>query len=623
MTLEIARSRWTPSLAAALLILPSVVYVALDQSVWPWDPASYGEHALSLYLKLLHGHWLYAMFHISGPHAPGIEWLGQWLIPLERWTGSTERALLLLTLFCQAATIALLWATLRELTGGALLPTIAGCLFVAAAPIYVGLSTKFFVEPMQLAAVTGLLWTAAGSTRLPRTTTLLALLLWGSAAMLAKITTPLYCFVPAAAAIWNLRRPPTQPDLARGSTMPSLLLGSVGLALAAMVAAWYQVNFRALLDFAAMASSSSTAELYGHRASFLVKVAGWFQDAGPCFTRWDLGIAFTIIAAASAALTRFHPAPRATAGPLLSAAALLAGIQIAAIVGVISLNVNEDARFSYAVLPYAGVVIAWLISRISPPAFGVACVGLLAFQYANVHALALGLLDDPSLCQVNPVERNPRKREALASLVATIADSRSDGRKVFVDVELPWLNQNACRFEARKQSRSTGAMPVFAGFGFDLLDADEAWKAILVSHPVLVIAWAGPAESGERTDLVALNRNSEAVLEKLRASASFVETGLAADSRVRVFRSQPVANVPVLPDGTFVKGTAAGIWVVLRGRRRVFSSMTKFREAGGREDLADVRMLPDEVLESIPEDSEPVELDASAIRRLRAGQSGR
>src|SRR5438132_10486575 len=99
------RPRWLePVLFGLALVGFSFVWIGLDRSVWPWDPAWYGEVSLELYSAMrLHTYWLASMANAFGQKAPGIAWLGQFFVPLRGVVGSTERALLVSIVLTPAA----------------------------------------------------------------------------------------------------------------------------------------------------------------------------------------------------------------------------------------------------------------------------------------------------------------------------------------------------------------------------------------------------------------------------------------------------------------------------------------------------------------------------------------
>ena len=58
--------RIAPALFAAALVAPSVVWISLDRSIWPWDPAWYGEVSVDLWATLRHGGNWSGLMEIQG-----------------------------------------------------------------------------------------------------------------------------------------------------------------------------------------------------------------------------------------------------------------------------------------------------------------------------------------------------------------------------------------------------------------------------------------------------------------------------------------------------------------------------------------------------------------------------
>ena len=40
--------------ALAIAVAPNLVWIWIDKTVWPWDPAWYGKHSVDLFVTLLH-----------------------------------------------------------------------------------------------------------------------------------------------------------------------------------------------------------------------------------------------------------------------------------------------------------------------------------------------------------------------------------------------------------------------------------------------------------------------------------------------------------------------------------------------------------------------------------------
>src|SRR5258707_33331 len=151
-------SRLKPVLAYLLpvsMVSPSLVWIALDRSVWTWDPAKYGKSSVELFFGLVNSpqSWIALMLDTLGAQAPGASWLGQFFVPLGSILGSIDVGLLLSIWVTQAFTLALTYKSIWKLSDHSSLVANTGCLVIASAPLFVGMSLQYFVEPLQLLAV--------------------------------------------------------------------------------------------------------------------------------------------------------------------------------------------------------------------------------------------------------------------------------------------------------------------------------------------------------------------------------------------------------------------------------------------------------------------------------------
>jgi hypothetical protein len=83
-------------LVPVALISPSLIWIALDKSVWMWDEAIYGKGSVELFYTLSHSpkRWLRLMLSILNEQAPGVSWLDQFFVPLGYLVGSIDAGLL-------------------------------------------------------------------------------------------------------------------------------------------------------------------------------------------------------------------------------------------------------------------------------------------------------------------------------------------------------------------------------------------------------------------------------------------------------------------------------------------------------------------------------------------------
>ena len=84
-------------------LISSLIWIALDKSVWMWDEAIYGKHSVELFYTLSHSpkRWLRLMLNILHEQAPGVSWLGQFFVPLGYLVGSIDAGLL--TIWAQSS----------------------------------------------------------------------------------------------------------------------------------------------------------------------------------------------------------------------------------------------------------------------------------------------------------------------------------------------------------------------------------------------------------------------------------------------------------------------------------------------------------------------------------------
>src|ERR1043165_4465227 len=122
MMIPMPTARWTPAAIApvaliAALLVSSVVWVCLDQRVWPWDQAWYGEATLDLWFARSQGAqaWLNAALHALGSKPPLLLWIAQFMLPLSRVTGDIESSFLLVNVAAAGATLAVVYVVARRL----------------------------------------------------------------------------------------------------------------------------------------------------------------------------------------------------------------------------------------------------------------------------------------------------------------------------------------------------------------------------------------------------------------------------------------------------------------------------------------------------------------------------
>ena len=136
-----------------LTVLPNLIWVLLDRSIWPSDTSLYGLHSMRLYLAWGHDalHWWEEMFSLIAK-PPLLPWIGQFFVPLGKGLGNIDSGLLLINIICHYIALLLVFEVLVEYFEKKIY-AYAGCLAVASAPTFIMVPRQFYVQPLQLAIV--------------------------------------------------------------------------------------------------------------------------------------------------------------------------------------------------------------------------------------------------------------------------------------------------------------------------------------------------------------------------------------------------------------------------------------------------------------------------------------
>ena len=534
-----------PYLLPLAVVSPSLVWLARDESVWTWDQAWYGKGSVDLFYTIVYtpADWVPQMQAALYAQAPGVSWVGQFFVPLGLLIHSFDDGLLVSILVTQALTLLLTYRSLLELSGGRHSLAVPGCVMIASAPLFVALSHQFFAEPLQLLAVA---WFVLLMTFAPRWSPAFTLTqLWAAAAlaMLAKVSSPLYCLGPGLAALWCVFKP-RAPSFARSEwqnpRVLATLAGAIVLTLAAV--GWYRRNLAHVVYHVSAAATGPIAEIYGRRDSFLNTMAYWLgalRDG--FFLPWALAASVAAFLSAVVAWVIGRKRPPAH----LTACSLVALAQMAVVLGTLSLSANEDTRYLLPLAPHVALLVGWTVSQIGRPLMTGLAILIFSLQLADTHARALGIVRGSSAVRwLLPPAREPREAAILESLVArTCTSTGSVPYLNIIGIELPWLNQNSASYFAAKVLGPRRLVGCSYGsvYSFSLPEPDEIWRSLLAANIRYYVTKRPSAHAVRSADphLTAINRNYLPVLRILRASGAFtLEPSLPEDPEILIFRSK-------------------------------------------------------------------------------------
>jgi len=538
---KVPATAWNYLVIAALL-LPSLVWISRDHSVWPWDQAWYGEVSTDLWFWFGHSLAPWAREMVDGlpTKAPGIVWLGQFFVPLQGIFGSIETALLFSILLTQFIILAILFKIAQRMAPHSRLVPWAAVLFASASQLFVGLSHQFFVEPLQALAVAWCFYIAVRSSdwTKPRIALHLASALILGA--LAKATTPLYCLAPCTYAGYQLVGKPSPWNFAaelefRSSRVLAFLLAPLGI----LCGFWYIWNLGSIWQHVRDASSGDIALNYGARDSVFHKLIIWSQLLRTSFLSpylyWGALAAIPIVGG-FAVYQRFKPSPERHLQ--IQPVAVLGMIQAGLLLSVFSLNITVDSRYMYALLPCVVIVLMQLCVLLPPAAL----IGLLALgstQWFVVNRISFDLtghLVDQSNWLL-PIQTSDSQYDELSRVVRLTSDVAE--RYNVVGVEEPSMNANSAAFFVAKQRLTTGTRCYYTSLGYAEKDVDTAMRRIETLQTRYLITLAEPYQSTE-PDFV--NVVSLPVLERVRRDSRFRQCAFPSKIGLVVFQFAPAAD---------------------------------------------------------------------------------
>jgi Dolichyl-phosphate-mannose-protein mannosyltransferase len=472
---------------AVVLLVPNVVWIARDRTVWPWDPSWYGEVSVDLWAVLRHdpSAWPRAMASAFGMKPPAIAWLGQFAIPLRNVLGA-ENAMLLSVVLSQAVALVLLgYATLRLTARRG--PAAIAVLALAGAPLFVQLGHEYFPESLQAlaAAWTLLIMASARSWRLALTLTQLsAALAFG---LLVKLTTPLYVGLPALAAVvlaLTGERVPLGPAWRDRRVVAS---GFLAVLFGVGAAGWYSRNISAAI---AHARDAQTSPLYGVNTSLIGRISSWSSrllDAAflPRFPLLVISVLGLALVAYVLRLRRSGTRTRFEISPLRLAALLATSGTVVLTIAAFSSARPQDPRYLLAAVPSLAVIVALAVNSLGKPLVVASILGLLALQYTLVVGQSLGgfTVSDLTYAGLQPPQPSGQFSNTLRAIVRATCNTESANRINMVGVDYPWLNANVLEMYAAEQFRVAGRACYYTPLGYAQTDANAAWDRLQQFKP--------------------------------------------------------------------------------------------------------------------------------------------
>lgn len=509
-------------LQLTLLILPSILWIWKDHSVWSWDPAWYGEVTLDLFYTLLHDGpkaWFAAGLKAFGVKAPAIAWLGEWFVPLRFLFGSAERALLVFVVACQICSLMLFYRLAKSFTKGDVGLALFGALFFSSGPLFIGLTHVYFVEPLQTLGLVWLILTCWNAPNRSIISTVGQLIIGFDIAIAAKVSTPLYCVGPMLILLYHcyFRR---FANVFRAVSLKynryDILLLCVAAIASLFTVLWFSHNLHLVRDFVNSATNSKTAELWGRRAPFLDKLLYWLNALKFSYF-FDRGGPIFVVIFSSAVCLRAVSRKRATDVDYL---ALISFVQIALALIVFSTQMNEETRYLLPLGPYVAMLVIWCAQQLfAYRVIRFILVTLVLLQWGALNCLSLGYFKYAKEISpwVLPAHEDEKDFQRMKQVVSATCQASDGNRTNVISAEVPYFNANSASFFRAKLG---GPVCYYTSLGLaedDLERASERMRILNIKHFIAL----DPATNELPSD--SLNSVSVKMVQRVQANKNFKE----------------------------------------------------------------------------------------------------
>lgn len=486
---NIGKLPWVPAfIVPTILLFPIFVWVMLDNSPFGGDQSQYGTQSVNLFHALVVSplSWAKLIFASGAFKAPGIAWLGQFFVPLGYGIGSVDKGLLLSIIATQFISLLLLFLLIWEITDHDMLGAFLGCLIFASAPLFIHMSHQYMVEPLQTLSTTWFLLIMVFSPRWGKALTISQLLGATMVAMLAKVSSPLYCFVPGLVALGFTLFPNQPYKLWNWQDRRTLLTLALVIPISFATIIWYLRNSYAVFMHLVNASTGKVAAIWGKEDTFLNTLIYWLESIRRVFFLSDISL-FLVLAIIIVGSYIFIQAGSARSNFRLFSTSII--LQVAIVLAVFAQSSNRSVRYLLPLLPYIPLLTCLILSRIHKPVLTGLLVSIFLVQYSYFHARNLGILDvtPQTAAHTLRIEYSDQSKQTLQSIVDHTCNKTDTGiiNVLAIDplIKGDWLAPEPANYVVAK-SLMTGLQPppchyAYIGNSFFGSSVQDAWDRIV------------------------------------------------------------------------------------------------------------------------------------------------
>jgi len=527
-------------LVALILIIPNVVWAALDRSLWWGDRSGYALQSVSVYVNMItsFSSWKGSLFNYY--KAPMIFWVGEFFVPLGKLIGSINFSLLLIPLISSYITLVLLFKSFEILFKNRLI-AFCGCLIVAASPLFNELSRGFWIEPMQIAIVTWFIYALLRVSDWSFYFSLAQFIIAISLALLIKVSSPLYLIAPSVAFWINVYR--VKPSMIINKKEAAYL--AISLLPFCLAAAFYLHNFNDILGFVHYAASSP---LFGVGTP---KIDLWTQTMNDkIFMHWTYTLSILLLLFCIIRVVKHKKYYSFRSAFIVS----LFQIVIFFIVWIKS--PNDDTRYFLPTLPYFAVIICWGLATLGSRIYTAIWIAIFLIQYATVNGLALGLIKTQN--ENGVILPLQKESDNNAHIIQDMIPLATRDSSIIFDLN-PAFGTCEFRYEMAKQDLTSNwgkcCIDISAFFNIfrqevdtGKINVDSAWKDILSYNPDFYVTWSSrlSPDSAEKEIRTIDKYNAVtvpirwAIAERIKKSGLYERVNFPSQKKLLIYKRKDI-----------------------------------------------------------------------------------
>ncbi|MBU0762132.1 MAG: hypothetical protein KKD39_03840 [Candidatus Altiarchaeota archaeon] len=464
------------------LMLPLLAWIFMDESVWIWDCADYGFFSVKSYDELVSNPriWIQDIFTSQPYRAPLIFWIGQFFVPLGDMIGSVDAGLLIFMFLTSYLSVNMMYSILEHLCKNKYISAL-GCLMLISAPSFVGFTTHYYTQPLQLLAVVWSMHILSKIKKIDVVNLFFHTISLVAVSLLIKTTMLLYIIIPITANIIYILKKWKKPLAIDTKTK---MAGLTTLTLTTLTITWYAKNYGSIVEYIIYSISD-----YGFEDTFLNKMIYWLEVLYN-----SMLLPQTIVFLGILLLIYFRKTYK---NIMTNTFGILSLAQILLALTICSTAYIAEPNLMYPLIPYCIILFCLALKEIIDDRAYMAAIAVVVLQILTVYSMAFGLIEnkiDSRIYVFSTIAGVNTEHKIIENVSKSICKEGNSYGIIAADTY--WFNQFALNYYTYKNHRNP-EMNCKAYYMKFLLDnwymtrdddaVEEIWTKIEVYKPLYYI----------------------------------------------------------------------------------------------------------------------------------------